>query len=129
MLPRRTTVRQRRDMRWRSPAHCTWVRGFDCCNCGSSTNVVAAHYRLGSHTGMGQKPDDWLTVPLCDGPNSDINGQLGCHKRQHIRGEVSFWNEYAETHGQTVDQLLDELSKCSPKGAEIRKVKKERGDD
>lgn len=126
MLPRRTTVATRRSLRWRSPAHTKWVSGFACCMCGSATNVVAAHVRLGSHTGMGQKPDDWRVAPLCDGPNSNIDKQLGCHNRQHIIGEWTFWEQYEQEHGQTVEQLLDELAAKSPKAGEIRKARQER---
>lgn len=88
--------------------------------------MVAAHFRFGSHTGMSQKPDDWRTTPLCDGPCSNIDGQLGCHNRQHMIGEPSFWNAYAERKGHTVHQLIEELIRTSPKRAEIEQIRKER---
>jgi hypothetical protein len=127
-LPRRIPKERKRSDRWRSPAHCTWIRGFACCNCGSTTNVIVAHVRIGSHTALGAKPDDWRTVPLCDGPWSGIDGQPGCHNRQHDIGERTFWNDYAGAKGQTIDQLLDELAKASPRAAEIRNIQRERGD-
>lgn len=127
MLPRRIPEERKRERRWRSPAHTTFVRGFCCAMCGSTTNIEAAHVRFGSGAGMGQKPDDWRTAPLCAGPNSNKQGQLGCHNRQHIRGEQSFWNEYAEIHGQTVEELLAELIKASPKRREIEESMRERG--
>lgn len=75
---------------------------------------------------MGQKPDDWRTVPLCAGPNANIDEQLGCHNRQHIIGERTFWNQYEAAHGQTVEQLISELIQASPKRAEIMRVMRER---
>lgn len=126
MLPRRIPQERKRERRWRSPAHASFVRGFCCAMCGSTTNIEAAHVRLGSGAGIGQKPDDWRVVPLCAGPNSNKLGQLGCHNRQHIRGEQSFWAEYAELHGQTIATLIEDLIAASPKRSEIRKVQRER---
>lgn len=123
MLPRRKPLKSKRETRWRSPAHTKWVAGFACCMCGSMTNVVAAHVRLGSHTGLGQKPDDWRTAPLCDGPCANDDEELGCHNVQHLIGEATFWRRYEERHGQTVEKLLDELGLASPKAAEIRRAK------
>lgn len=123
MLPRRIREKRKAERRWRSPAHCAWVRGFACCVCGSAANIAAAHVRFGSHTGLSQKPDDWRVVPLCDGPNANIHNQLGCHNRQHIKGEQSFWRD----EKIDVEALLDELAKASPKAREIAAVKAERG--
>jgi len=127
MLPRRIPKEAKRESRWRSPAHTTFVRGFACAMCGSTVNIEAAHVRMGSGAGIGQKPDDWRTVPLCAGPNANIDRQLGCHNRQHIIGEPTFWLQYEQAHGQTVEQLLGELIKASPKRVEIGAIRKERG--
>jgi hypothetical protein len=126
MLPRRIPKKPKRATRWRSQAHCNFVRGFACCMCGSTTNIVPAHVRLGTHTGASQKPDDWRVAPLCDGPCSDVDGMLGCHNRQHLTGEATFWRRYEMQHGQTVETLLAELCAASPKAAEIRLIKAER---
>lgn len=122
MLPRRIPKKPKRDSRWRSPAHTTWVRGFACCVCGSMTNIAAAHVRLGSHTGLSQKPDDFRVVPLCDGPCANREGLFGCHNRQHVIGEETFWKS-AEIDPEA---LIDELCAASPKAAEIRRVRQER---
>lgn len=45
--------------------------------------AVAAHIRIGSCAGMGQKPCDSLTVPLCDRH----------HREQHNTSEEWFWIE------------------------------------
>ncbi len=127
-LPARIQKQRKRATRWRSPAHTAFVRSFCCAMCGSHTNIEAAHVRMGSGAGIGQKPDDWRTAPLCAGPHSNIHGMLGCHNRQHIRGEESFWREYQAIHVQSVDQLLSELAKASPKRADIERIQRERVD-
>ncbi|WP_324807154.1 hypothetical protein SH584_11310 [Sphingomonas sp. LY29] len=119
MLPRRIPKEPKRESRWRSPAHTTFVRGFACAMCGSTTNIEAAHVRMGSGAGMGQKPDDWRTVPLCGGG--------GCHSTQHTVGEPVFWKEYHKNHGQGVEQLIAELIKASPKRREIETIRSTRG--
>lgn len=65
---------------------------------------------------MGQKPDDWRTVPCCH----------DCHTEQHSAGEPTFWRTYYERTGQTVEELIVELSKASPKAADIRRIQRER---
>lgn len=126
-LPPKKPKKQKDDGRWRSQSHRSFVtREFACCMCGSTTNVVFAHYRLGSGAGMSRKPDDWRGVPLCDGPFSSASGGLGCHDRQHLIGEPAFWDEYERLHGQTAMQLVDALCAASPKAAEIRALRRER---
>ena len=123
-LPPRIQKAPKRSSRWRSTAHCNYVRGFACCNCHETANVQVAHVRIGSNAGMGQKPDDWRTVPLC-GPQE---GRGGCHDLQHRMGERTFWDTYQKAHGQTVEDLIDVLCSTSPKAADIRRAKMERGD-
>lgn len=126
MLPRRIPKAPKRASRWRSQAHCSFIRGFACAMCESTTNIEVAHVRRGSGAGVGQKPDDFYTVPLCAGPHSNADGQLGCHNRQHIIGEGTFWKQYEDRHCQTVEQLIDELCRESPKSREIAAIKFER---
>lgn len=114
MLPKRIPKEPKRSTRWRSPAHCNFVRSHACCVCGSTTAIEVAHVRMGSGAGMGQKPDDWNTLSLCK----------ICHAIQHRHGEQTFWNSAKiDPHA-----LAEEFSKASPKSSEIRKVKAERGD-
>ena len=126
LLPKRKPVKDKRASRWRSPAHTSFVRSFCCAMCGSATNIEAAHVRMGSGAGMGQKPDDWRTVPLCAGPKSNAAEQLGCHDRQHIIGERTFWDQYEKEVGQTVEELLTALCKASPKRPQIEQEKRDR---
>lgn len=61
--------------------HLKWLRTLPCCVTGKVGNVVAAHIRKGSGAGMGQKPDDNLTVPL----------NYWEHSKQHNEGELTYW--------------------------------------
>lgn len=119
ILPRRIPKRAKRESRWKSPAHLTFVRGFACAHCGSVCNIEAAHVRLGSGTGIGQKPDDWRAVPLC-GPNGDHEG---CHVIQHQYGEETFWRSIAN---RDPEELITALIKASPKRHQIEQAMRER---
>lgn len=88
--PPEAATRQRRPRRER-PDHLAFVRSLPCVVCGSRDNVHAAHVRYGDPrygkrpTGMGEKPSDAFTVPLCardhlDGPDA-----------QHRSNERKWW--------------------------------------
>jgi hypothetical protein len=111
-LPARIPKKPKRSTRWRSTAHCNFVRRFACSNCGSLAGIEVAHVRMGSGTGIGQKPDDWRTVSLC----------RDCHAKQHQVGEQSFWGE------RDVEQLIAAFILASPRRREIMDAMKERGE-
>jgi 5-methylcytosine-specific restriction endonuclease McrA len=111
-LPARIPKPPKRSSRWRSRAHCNFVRGFACSNCGSTSGIEVAHVRLGSGAGMGQKPDDWNTVSLC----------RDCHAKQHTVGEQTFWA------GRDLEALVGAFVKASPKRHEIENAIRERGE-
>ncbi len=83
-------------MRQRQPrqfddAHLRFIRSLPCVICGDDVTVEAAHVRMidptvaKPMTGIGIKPDDMFTVPLC-----------GLHHRdQHLNNEREWW----ATHG------------------------------
>src|SRR6266566_4143314 len=81
-------VRQRKP-RVREPAYLVYIRSLECVNCGNDISVEAAHVRRGSVewnkplTGLGVKPDDYWTVPLCS-----LH-----HSKQHSLGELLYWFE------------------------------------
>lgn len=77
--PRRTIGRNPRQS---DAEHLEAIRQCPCLRCGQDPCGEAAHVRMGSHAGMGRKPDDSATVPLCH----------GCHMDQHAVGELSFWD-------------------------------------
>lgn len=66
--------------------HLNFIRSLVCCVCLRGP-AQAAHIRKGlpAHEkgGMGMKPHDKHTVPLCH----------ECHSLQHNRGELSFWKD------------------------------------
>lgn len=95
----------KRSSRWRNRAHENHVKSHECVSCTSQADIEGAHVRLGSHTGMGQKPHDWLMVPLCH----------PCHVHQHYVGEASFWVEV----GKDPYAVIEALIRTSPKRSEI----------
>ena len=112
----------KRQSRWKSQAHLTHVRKHACVNCGSTANVQAAHVRMNSGAGIGQKPDDWRAVPLCGGSHL----VEGCHTEQHRVGEPNFWKLYEGLTGHDVEEVIDELIRTSPRRPEIEQVRRER---
>lgn len=112
MLPPRIPKKAKRASRWRSPAHCNFVRSHACCMPGCAGRPIeVAHVRKGGHAGMGQRPDDFRTVSLC----------AEHHRRQHNIGEASFWR------GIDVEGIMDAFAKASPKARDIAAIKRERG--
>lgn len=105
MLIRKLPKAPKRSSRWRSQAHCNHVRSHACVVCDAAAPIEVAHVRLGSGAGMGEKPHDYLTVPLCK----------SCHHTQHTRGERSFWGDVL------IDPqaVIAELIATSPKRREI----------
>lgn len=75
MLPRPKTAR--------SKLYLDYIRSRPCCVTGKQTSVEAAHVRICSGAGTGQKPSDFWTLPLDSAE----------HRRQHDIGERSFWAE------------------------------------
>ena len=72
--------------------HLDFVRGLQCCVCGDNTATEAAHIRYSDsrigkvNPGVGQKPHDCYTVPLC-----------GRHHRdQHQFNERIWWDGKAD---------------------------------
>lgn len=112
MLPPRKPKKPKAETRWRSQAHLGFVRSHCCSVCHSDAGIEAAHVRIGSGAGMGQKPDDWRAVSLC----------RDCHRKQHEVGERTFWQQA----GQDVEVLIDAFCRTSPKASEIRRIRQER---
>lgn len=112
-LPRRIPKERNRSERWRSQAHCNFVRQHECCMPGCAERPIeVAHIRSGSDAGMGRKPSDWFTVSLC----------RSHHAEQHRIGEGPF----ERSHKIDLHALAAEFAAQSPKAAEIRIEQKER---
>jgi hypothetical protein len=113
MLPRKIPKPPKRATRWRSQAHCNFVRGHGCCvpECPDRP-IEVAHVRRGSGAGVGQRPDDFYTISLC----------REHHAEQHRMGEVSF----ERRHRINMAELATEFAAQSPKRAEIERIQRER---
>lgn len=117
MLPPRIPKKAKRASRWRSQAHCNFVRSHACSIPGCAGRPIeVAHVRGGSGAGIAQKPDDFWTVSLC----------LFHHSEQHRIGEFTFWKTHFRD-GTQPRALIEEFIKASPKRREIEAVMEERG--
>lgn len=76
LIPKTTYIRNEK--------HRRFIASLPCLIC-SSEDVQAAHIRRGNSCGVGLKPCDSLTVPLC----------IRCHAKQHEVGELVFYKDYA----------------------------------
>lgn len=76
-----------RSPRRKAPDHLDFIRSLPCCVCLNEERSEAAHIRFAwprvdkRETGLGEKPDDMWSVPLC--PKD--------HREQHSGSEISFW--------------------------------------
>ncbi len=113
-LPRRIAKERKRDERWRSRAHCDFVRSHECCVPGCvGRPIEVAHLRNGSDAGMARKPSDFYTISAC----------RFHHDQQHNIGEKSFASMYQiDLHA-----LAQAFSEASPKKWEIAQQKIDRG--
>lgn len=87
---------------FRSKKYLAFVRTLPCCVCGSSAD--AAHHVTGlwNLSGMGLKPDDNMTMPVCDGPG-------GCHAQIHSEPHLK-WQQpifLIETINAGLDAFAD----------------------
>ena len=118
-LPRRIPKPTKRASRWRSQAHCDFVRSHECVVPGCTRRPIeVAHVRQGSGAGMGQKPDDWLTVSMC---GKNIEGE-GHHAESHRIGDQSFQKKY----GLDLHRLAEEFAAQSPRKMQILQTIRER---
>lgn len=93
---------------WRSPVYLKWVRERPCVRCEAPPPSEAAHVRMGNGGGMGLKPSDYRTVPLCH----------TCHALQHQIGERAFWWQAPNSgpHNLIAAQLALYLAEYLPTG-------------
>lgn len=109
MTPKRRTrprmMAPKEDAPIRCQSHLKWVRGF-ACSCseidpaGCDGKIEAAHVRRGTDGGIGSKPGDNWTLPLCSGH----------HAEQHRIGEQSFEKKYR----LSMKQIAERLWRLSP---------------
>lgn len=87
----------------RNPEHLAWIRTLPCAVRGCPGISQAAHVRMNTGGGMGLKPPDCWTVPLCGGPH-------GHHAEQHQRGH----SEFDKEHNLNLRMLAETLAARSP---------------
>lgn len=98
-------------------AHLRFIRTLSCLVCADPHSTEAAHVRYADRTigkpftGMGVKPNDIWTVPLCG----------NCHRGQHSMpgGEREFWKHHAEIDPLRVAMALALASGDFERGQEI----------
>lgn len=114
---RKLPKKPKRESRYRSQRHLNHVRGHACINCDAEAPIEAAHVRMHSGTGMGQKPHDWRAVALCK----------SCHVQQHTIGERTFWNRFRDRTNQHVESVMEDFIRTSPVRAEIEAHRRDNG--
>ncbi len=106
-FPARIPKKRAQSGRWRSQAHCDFVRSHECIVGGCHARPIeVAHVRIGSDAGMGRKPSDWFTVSMCQDH----------HAESHRIGERSF----EKAHGVDLHQLAEQFVAGSPRKAQIK---------
>ncbi len=85
----RPTKHKARPARDENPRHLAAVRQCMCLSCGKDPAGVAAHVRMSApgkpNPGVGMKPDDKYSLPLCPTCHTDSP------QAQHEVGEIKFW--------------------------------------
>ena len=81
-IPRTVARRKPKLDSHRRGQHLSFIRQLPCVACGRAAPSEPAHVRTGTDGGVGLKPGDRYTVPLC----------TACHAKQHRIGELSFWS-------------------------------------
>jgi hypothetical protein len=87
--------------------HLAFARQLPCVACGKAAPSEAAHVRTGTDSGVGIKPGDRYTVPLCS----------GCHARQHRIGELTFWSALRTDPSQCSFAAVDHVVRYNGWGA------------
>jgi hypothetical protein len=84
-VPRTAARRKPKLDSHRRGQHLTFIRQLPCVACGRAAPSEPAHVRTGTDGGVGIKPSDRYSVPLC----------TACHAKQHRVGELRFWSACA----------------------------------
>src|ERR1700678_1726046 len=76
-------------MRQKNKSHCDFIRSLPCLICQDNTATECAHIRMADPriakpiTGIGIRPDDRFTTPLCHRH----------HHQQHLLNEKEWWDD------------------------------------
>jgi hypothetical protein len=98
-IPRQVMAGKRRKNERVDHKHADFIRGLPCLCCGRAAPNEQAHVRLGTDGGMGLRPSDRYSVPLC----------AWCHRlaprAQHQIGEPEFYSLLGIDGGQVAERL------------------------
>lgn len=83
------------------PKRLARIREMACLICNAPPPSEAAHIRMGLAGGMGKKPPDDLTVPMCHRH----------HALQHRAGEKNFWRYVFMEDGVLLTKALRALAR------------------
>ena len=92
----------------RDKKYLAFIRGLPCAVCGKPGPSEAAHQRILQGGGIGLKPSDYETIPLC----------ADCHHIEHAVGSLSLWNYHSGMKFTDKSELRDHIK------AECRKLVK-----
>lgn len=80
----RSATKMLKEKRHRDRKYLDSYRDATCIACGSDYGVIGAHIRTGNEGGMGLKPSDFLTLPLC----------FSCHQDQENNPGAEWWTNH-----------------------------------
>ena len=98
MIPqRRKKAKSKSGPQIRCIGHLKWIRGHECSAKSHmcAGRIEAAHVRSNTDGGMGVKPSDIYTIPLC----------TAHHAKQHAIGESAFEKEFKIDMRKIADAL------------------------
>lgn len=114
--PEAFSLNRQRQPRRQSGGHLKFIRSLPCVVCLSRKNTQAAHIRSASlaygkrGTGVGEKPADKFSTPLC--PDH--------HAEQHKGNELAFWQSYGIDPFQVATALFAYSGEDEPAETIIR---------
>jgi len=100
-----------------------FVRRRPCCACGAPAPSQAAHLRITDprysqkrHVGIGEKPDDSWTTPLC------AECHLDAPDAQHRVGEPAFWARVGIDPFKLADRLWRQFCRRKGRDPDLREA-------
>ncbi len=74
---------------FRSKPYLDWVKSLECCGCGAPADDAHHIIDSGFGGGMGTKPSDFQTIPLCRGCHTNLHENVKVW--ESIHGSQSFF--------------------------------------
>jgi hypothetical protein len=83
----------------RDKKYLAWIRTLPCAVCGKPGPSEAAHQRILQGGGIGLKPSDYESIPLC----------TDCHHIEHAVGSLCLWNYHSGLKFTDKTELRDHI--------------------